>query len=76
MKILFLSMLIVVLLSACNLEFLNQLKKLNDKYCTELDENVREEIIRTIREKDPDYPDGGECEVKEKIEKRIIDWLA
>ena len=35
MKIIFTMMLIVVLSAGCNLEFLQGLKELNDKYCSE-----------------------------------------
>lgn len=72
MKIIFTAMLIVVLLSACNLEFLQGLKTLNDKYCAETNAENRARIIEAIRKKKPDYPEAGLCGVEE----RILDQIA
>jgi len=70
MKIL-LSIVIVLSLSACNLEFLQGLKTLNDKYCAETNAENRARIIEAIRKKKPDYPEGGLCGVEERIMDQI-----
>ena len=70
MKIL-LSFVIVLSLSACNLEFLQGLKTLNDKYCAETNAENRARIIEAIRKKKPDYPEGGLCGVEERIMDQI-----
>lgn len=70
MKIL-LSLVIVLSLSACNLEFLQGLKTLNDKYCAETNAENRARIIEAIRKKKPDYPEGGLCGVEERIMDQI-----
>lgn len=62
---------IIVLLPACNLEFLQGLKALNDKYCAETNAEKRAKIIEAIRKKKPDYPDGGLCGIEERIMDRI-----
>ena len=70
MKIL-LSLVIVLSLSACNLEFLQGLKTLNDKYCAETNAENRVRIIEAIRKKNPNYPEGGLCGVEERNMEQI-----
>lgn len=70
MKIL-LSFVIVLSLSACNLEFLQGLKTLNDKYCAETNAENRARIIEAIRKKKPDYPEEGLCGIEERIMDKI-----
>ena len=72
MKIIYSMMLIVVLLAGCNLEFLQDIKTLNDKYCAETNAEKRKLIIDAIRIKKPDYPEDGLC----GAEKKIVEQLA
>ena len=66
MKIIFPMMLVVVLLAGCNLEFLDDLKELNDKYCSETNKELQEAMKHKIQDRWPDWP--GECKIKETIE--------
>lgn len=71
MKIIFSLMLISVLLGGCNLEFLQSLKTLNDKYCSETNADKRRIIIDAIRLKEPNYPEEGLCGVENVIAEKI-----
>ena len=71
MKIRYSMMLIIVLLAGCNLEFLQDIKTLNDKYCAETNAEKRKLIIDAIRIKKPDYPEDGLCGVEKKITEQL-----
>ena len=71
MKIIFTMMLIVVLSAGCNLELLQGLKELNDKYCSETNADKRKLLIEAIRMKKPDYPEEGLCGVENVIAEHI-----
>ena len=71
MKIIYSMMLIVVLLAGCNLEFLQDIKELNDKYCSETNAEKRKLLIDAIRVKKPDYPEDGLCGVEKKITEQL-----
>ena len=71
MKIISTMMLIVVLTSGCNLEFLYGLKELNDKYCSETNADKRKQLIEAIRKKKSDYPEKGLCGIENVIAERF-----
>ena len=67
MKIL-LSLVIVLLLTACSLE---KMKAVNDIVCSELTEDMRKELIEKIRKKHPEWPEDGLCGIEERIMDKI-----
>jgi hypothetical protein len=42
-------------------------KELNEKYCAETNAAKRELLLKAIRLKFSDYPDGGLCTIEDKI---------
>lgn len=75
MKRLLITLVITTLLTSCGiLEILQDAKTLNDRYCSEVDEKLRQLLIDKIRKVKPNYPDGGECEVKDKLEDKLRGW--
>lgn len=62
---------VLSLLAGCNLESLYTIKKLNELYCSEANENNRERIIEIIRKRKPDYPEGGLCGIEHVIADKI-----
>lgn len=51
------------------------LEKMEEKVCSEENDDIRKALIKEIQKIKPWYPDEGACGVGQKIHK-IADWIA